>query len=497
MLVNSDFGGEFVGAKFNDQRLSKRLVQIANSLGESCSRSIPSATDGRAEMEATYRFMNNPKVSPGEILEPHRHSTLKRMAQCAVALMVHDTTEINLTRPTRQVSGAGPLSHNSRRGSYLHPLMVFNDEGLALGTVWQQHWARQSIRTGVSHNQKCEDNRKKPIEEKESYRWVQAIRAGRAAAQECPETQCIIVSDSESDIYEVLAEPRELAHGRCLELIVRAAGDRKIETGNGIGDLLAHARSGPCLSRMTIEVSERTPKVKEEKKTSRKCARKARTAEVEVRACRATICCPRNGPRRPSLAYNVVLVEECSPPPDEAAIQWMLITSLPIDTLEDVQKAIQFYCQRWQIEIYFRTLKSGCRIQERYFETLDRWENSLAIYMVIAWKILYLCRLGQKCPDLPCDLIFSESEWQAVYTIVKKSPLPCELPTINEMIRMIASLGGYVDRKSTTPGVQTLWLGLQRVNDFAKAWDAFGPKTRTNIPDEKNLAEKDVWYDEG
>ena len=441
-------------------------------------------------MEATYRFMNNPNVTLGEIMEPHRQLTLKRMAQCRIVVMAHDTTEVNLTRPTQQVSGAGPLSHNSRRGSYLHPLMAFDDQRVSLGIVWQQHWARQSIRSGVSHAEKRKDDRKKPIEEKESYRWVQAIRAGRAAAQECPDTQCVIVSDSESDIYEVLAEPRELDHGRSLELIVRAAGDRKIEAENGIEDLLAYARSGPCLSRMTIEVSKRTPKVKEEKKSGRKCAREARTTEVEIRACKATIRCPRNGPRRPSLTYHVVLVEEHSPPPGEAAIQWMLITSLPIETLEDVEQVIAFYCQRWQIEIYFRTLKSGCRIQERYFETLDRWENSLAIYMVIAWKILYLCRLGQTCPDLPCDLIFSASEWQAVYTIVKKSPLPAEPPTINEMIRMIASLGGYVQRKSTTPGVQTLWLGLQRVNDFARAWDAFGPKNSTNSPDEKKSAKK-------
>lgn len=490
MLNSSDFGDEFVGANFNDLRLSKRLIQIANRLGDNCSRSIPSATESRAEMEATYRFMDNAKVIPEEILEPHRQATLKRVSQCASVLMVHDTTEFNLTRPTQQVLGAGPLSHNSRRGSYLHPLMAFNDEGLAMGLVWQKHWARKSIRTGVSHNQKCKDNRKKPIAEKESYRWVQAIRAGRAAAQECPDTQCTIISDSESDIYEVLAEPRTLEHGRSLELIVRAAGDRKIEAENGIDDLLAHARSGPCLFNLTIEVSKRTPKVQEEKKTSRKCAREARTTEVQVRACSTMIRCPSKGPRRPSLPYHVVLVEEQAPPPGEAAIQWMLITSLPIDTLEDVQQIIRFYCHRWQIEIYFKILKSGCRVQERYFETIDRWENSLAIYGVIAWKILYLCRLGQKCPNLPCNLVFSDSEWQAVYTIVKKSPLPAEPPTINEMVRMVATLGGFVNRKSSTPGVQTLWLGLQRVNDFARAWDAFGPKTSPPSPDEKILGKK-------
>jgi hypothetical protein len=170
-----------------------------------------------------------------------------------------------------------------------------------------------------------------------------------------------------------------------------------------------------------------------------------------------------------------VLVEEASPPEGEAPIQWVLITSLPIDTIEQVKQIVSYYCHRWQIEIYFRVLKSGCRVQERYFETMPRLENCLAMYVVIAWKILYLCRLGQECPDLPCDVVFTDSEWKAAYTIVKHKPAPSQSPTLNEMIRLIASLGGYVIRKNTNPGTQTLWFGLQRLNDLATAWDTFGP----------------------
>ncbi len=318
--------------------------------------------------------------------------------------------------------------------------------------------------------------RSKPIEEKESIRWVEGVCAAVEVACECPRTQCIAISDSESDIYEVLAEPRVLDEDRQLELIVRAAGDRNLADGQD--KLLSSVRSTPCLYRATVDVSKRRQKTKATTKSPRKCSREARLAEVEVRATRVTIRAPRNGPCRPSLVYNVVLVEELSPPAGEAPIQWILITSLPIDTIEDVQRIVGYYCHRWQIEIYFRVLKSGCRIQERYFETMPRLENCLAIYIVIAWKILYLCRLGQECPDLPCDIVFSESEWKAVYTIIKHKSPPSQPPTINEMIRLIASLGGYVIRKTTNPGTQTLWLGLQRVYDLANAWDTFGPGSR-------------------
>ena len=471
MVVSSRFGEEFVGIDFGDQRLSQRVVRIADCLGKFCRSSIPAATGPRAEMEAVYRFMDNPKVSPQKLLGPHRQATLERITQCDVAILVQDTTELDVTRPSQQVAGAGPLSHEARRGSFYHPLIAFNAEGVALGTVWHKHWVREAICTDRTAAEKRVDNRSKSIEEKESFRWLEGVRAALDVANRCPETQCIVVGDSESDIYEVLAEPRETEHGRKLEILVRSTHDRNLEVEEGEDKLLARVRSTPCLFRLTIDVSKRTQKTNVKKKSPRKSSREARLAEVEVRASSVVIRSPRNGPRRPSIACNVVLVEEASPPAGEPAIQWLLVTSLPIDRIEEVRQIIHYYCQRWQIEIYFRTLKSGCRIQERYFETMNRLENCLAIYSVIAWRILYLCRIGEECPDLPCDIIFSDSEWKAVYAIIHHKQPPREA-----IIRiMVLILGGYVIRKSTRPGTQTLWLGLQRVYDLASAWETFGP----------------------
>lgn len=475
-MVSSGLAEEFIGVDLNDQRLSKRLIRIADRLGKYCQASIPAAADGRAEMEAIYRFVDNEKVSPQKLTSRHRQATLERIGQCVVALLVQDTTELDVTRPTQQVQGAGPLTHDSRRGSLYHPLMAFDAEGLALGTVWNKHWVREAIHTNRTAAEKSADNCRKPIEDKESFRWLEGVRAALDVARECPQTQCIVMADSEADIYDVLAEPRVTEAGRRLEILVRAAGDRNLEEDDK--KLLSSVRSTPCLYRATVDVSRRTQKTNVKDERPRKRSRDARLAEVEIRATRVTIRSPRNRPKRPSLTYNVVLVEETAPPEGEVPIQWILITSLPIDTLEDIQRIVGYYCHRWHIEIFFRTLKSGCRIQERYFETMNRLENCLAIYIVIAWKILYLCRLGQECPDLPCDVIFSDSEWKAVYTIVKHKPAPSQPPTLNEVIRLIASMGGYVIRKTTTPGTQTLWLGLQRVHDLANAWDTFGPGSR-------------------
>ena len=158
------------------------------------------------------------------------------------------------------------------------------------------------------------------------------------------------------------------------------------------------------------------------------------------------------------------------------------MTTLPLDTDEQVRAAVEYYCVRWGIEVYFKTLKSGCRIEERQFEFLRRELNAIAVYMLVAWRVMLLCRLGRECPDLDCEVLFETSEWKAVYTVVKRSDPPSKPPRLNEIIRMIASLGGYVPRTNTEPGTQTLWIGLQRMHDFANCYDSFGPPRRTHGP---------------
>lgn len=474
MIVAGEFADEFAGAEFGDSRLSRRLQRIAQCMEERPTASIPAATDGRAEMEAAYRFFDNPSVTPGKILAPHRHATLERVRQCDVVILAQDTTELDLTRPTQQVVGTGPLTHDSRRGSYYHPLVAFSDEGLALGTVWHKHWVREKIHSGRSAADKNREIKKTPIEEKESIRWVEGLRAARDVAQQCPSTQCIAVSDSESDIYELLVEPRITDSGNTLQLIVRASSDRSLSESDE--KLLATVRATNCLYTCLVDVSQRKQKTNVKKTSPRTMSRDARVATVEVRATTVTLSPPpRHDRKLAPVTINVVLVDETNPPDGQPPIQWILLTTLPIDSSDAVQKIVSYYCIRWQIEIYFKTLKSGCRVEERYFERMGRLENCLAVYLVVAWKILYLCRLGRDCPDLDCELVFTPSEWKAVYMIVKHQAPPATPPTLNEMIRMIASLGGYVIRKKTNPGTQTLWLGLQRVHDLSRAWTSFGP----------------------
>jgi hypothetical protein len=365
-------------------------------------------------------------------------------------------------------------------GLHYHPLVAFTSEGLCLGTLWNKCWARKKI--DKQHTNAEKENRRKaiPIDEKESIRWVEGVRAARKVAELCPQTKCVCVADSEADIYEVLAEPRTSLAGE-LHLLVRACQDRGLNDQSGC--LLKAVRATPCLAHNMLNVSSRKPKI-EIKKSKRQAARDARIANVEIRATTVTLRPPPRPDRKlPVTTFNIVLVEEVSPPAGAEPIRWVLVTTLPIDDVEQVQLIVQYYCVRWQIEVYFRTLKSGCRVESRYFERVGRLLNCLAIYSITAWKILYLCQLSRECPDLDCEVVFDPSEWKSVYMAVHKKDPPKTPPSLNVMVRMIASLGGYVIRKSTQPGTQTLWIGLQRLHDLSTAWNVFGPPSR-----EKNFA---------
>ncbi len=182
---------------------------------------------------------------------------------------------------------------------------------------------------------------------------------------------------------------------------------------------------------------------------------------------------------------NAVLVTEPNPPPGVEPIEWLLLTDLPIGTVEDVLRVIDYYTCRWQIEIYFRVLKSGCKVEESQLETAARFEPYLAMNMIVAWRVMHVMMLGRECPELPCDIAFDDDEWRAVYAMVKKQTPPAQPPSMKTMVGLIASLGGWLGRKCDgQPGPKAMWVGIQRMTDLAAGWRARGEHSadRRNLP---------------
>ena len=467
---------EFETIDLKDKRLNRRAKKVLTALGERPTASIPAACGGHTEMVATYRLFENAKVTFDTVLSPHLEQTKKRVAGNPVVLFVQDTTELDLTRPGSHVTGVGPMDGLSRQGAFVHLQHAFTDDGIPLGTASAYVWARSPDEPGMTQSKKLKRRRAAHIEAKESFRWIQGLRAVRAISEYAKDTTCICIADSEADIFEMFTESRSTDRGGQIDWIIRACQDRVVDAGTAESQetrLREAAAAGPALSTKTIEVRARTSMVANEKR-ARLQSRNDRKAIVTIRAATVTLLPPkRAGGKAIPVTVNVVLVREDQPPEGEIAIEWVLVTTLPIGDMEAVEAIIKYYEQRWSIEVFFRTLKSGCRVEERRFENLDRLLPCIAIYLIVAWRTLLLCRLGRACPDISCATIFEPSEWKSVYAKTTKKTPPGQPPRLNEMIRMIAQLGGYVNvpGREDMPGVQTLWLGMQRMRDLAWAWD--------------------------
>jgi hypothetical protein len=459
-----------------DKRLDVRLRIVLSQLAEHPAASIPAACGGWAETTAAYRLFDNDKVTFEDVIEPHLESTQIRIAAQPVVLFVPDTTEINLTRPQQQVVGAGPLDGGTRCGVLLHLTHAFTPDGTPLGTVQAIPWTRDEDKRSSSVQTRAE-RAAKPIEEKESFRWLLSMQRAREEARRQPQTQIVYVADSEADIYEVIAEGME--EPRSADWILRSCQDRALVDDReepSLDYLREQLLTEPVLYRKQLKIRGREAKVACEDR-GRRQPRKSRDAIVEVRAGQVSLRAPeRKEGQLPDVTVNAVLVTEANPPDDDIPLEWILLTSLPIDTIDQVCLIVTYYCTRWMVEVFFRTLKSGCRIEGRRFERVDRFLACLAVYLIVAWRVLYVCRLGRSCPEISCEALFEPAEWQSVYVVVKREKLSKRPPKLQEMVRMIAQLGGYVNRKRhDEPGPQTIWLGLQRLHDIALCWNVFGP----------------------
>lgn len=475
---------EMKTADLEDKRLNERLCKVLSALGERPTASIPAACGGLGEMTAAYRFFDNEKVTYESILTPHAERTLERIAAQPVVLLVQDTTELDFTRPQQQMTGAGSLDGSDRCGALLHPLVAFTPDGTPLGTCWATMWTREEP-TEETRAEKQRHRRLTPIEEKESQRWIDGLRQARRVAEQVPNVKCVCIADSEADIYELFAEPR--GAGR-VEWLVRACQDRAVRedaenTEHPARNIREAVEAQPVLFRQEISVRGRGQTKISCDNRERRQPRESRKAQVEVRATTVTLRgAARPGGRLPDVAVNVVQVREVDTPAGDVPVEWMLITSLPIAEVEQVRQIVQYYAVRFMIEVLFRVLKSGCRVEQRRFEHLSRMLPCVAIYLIVAWRTLMVCRLGRSSPGLNCEAIFDPAEWKSVWMTVQGKKPPRRAPKLAVMLTLIAQLGGYVNYPSRDdpPGPQTIWLGLQRMYDLALAWNTFGPGAARN-----------------
>lgn len=448
---------ELQGIDLLDRRLNQRASQLLERLSADPCASVNAACQGWGETQAAYRFFDNPRVTPERLLEPHRQATLRRIAAEEVVLLVQDTTELDYS--THPAEGMGSLDWQQRRGFYDHTTLALTPDGLCLGVLNVHLFSRDGKTLG-----KSQQRRNDPIETKESFRWLEGYRLACDLAA-TNQTQVVSVADCEADLYDIFveAERREPT----ADFVIRAKVDRRLperDTEAG-GDVYLsawnHVATTEPIATRTLTL-ERTPQ------------RKARTATLEVRARRLTLKTPHARRDDPQVTLGLVLVEEVDGPEDGTAVRWKLLTSLPVESANDTLRVLDYYTARWGIEVFFRVLKTGCRVEDIQLETSQRLQNCLMLYKIIAWRVLYLTYLGRECPNLPCSAVFADVEWRPTWQIATGKQPPEDPPPLNTFLQQLAQLGGHNNRsQDAPPGPHALWIGLRRMTDFAIAWQSF------------------------
>jgi hypothetical protein len=437
---------EFAGVDLGDVRLNRRLSLVAARLGSSPQASIPQACRGWAEVKAAYRLFEHESVSGDEVLAPHLERTLERMRAHRVVLCVSDTTEVDFSRHPR-TSGLGPLSYEFQAGFLLHPVLAVTPDRLCLGVLGAQWLVRDPATLGTSVATK----KKRPLKDKESNRWPTAFDQVCAHAQKMDGTRLVYVSDRESDVYELLLKATQAP----VDLVLRSNQDRALADGRHLHDVAANA---PVFGTVEIAVP-------------RSHDRPARTATLILRAERVILRPPyRLGETLPPITLTVLRAREEHPPNGHQALDWILLTNRSATTLDEATTLLEWYVCRWQIEIYFRVLKAGCSIESLQLADFDRLQVAIAIYLIVAWRIQFLISQGRDAPDLPCDALFDPDEWKAAWIVAKRTPPPDQPPKLQDMIRMVATIGGFLARAGDgQPGPKTIWEGLDRVRYFVIA----------------------------
>lgn len=446
--------------KIGDKRLDNRFRILLDRFSEQPTASIPGACKGWSETIAAYRFFKNDSVKADLILEPHRAATIQRIGSHEVVLMIQDTTELDYTGKN-DIKDLGSLTYESRKGLLLHSTIAITPERLCLGVIdgkFLRDTSEASATKDVPHQQR-------PIEQKESYRWLEGYRLCAKISDQVETTMIVNVADRESDIYEIFEEAQ--SRGNKAEWIIRSSQNRRLD------GQVDKSRKGILKLWQSVEKTQQLGRT--EFILPKSNGRKTKKVVATVKAKRVRLYPPpRKGEKLSVVEVSIVMLKEVNPPSGEKPIEWLLLTSLPVNTLEEALTTIRWYVCRWQIEIYFRILKSGCKVENLQLESANQIKSAVSVFMIVAWRIFYCLMLGREYSNSSCDLVFEDEEWKSVYVIVKGKQAPEKAPPLKEIIIMIAKLGGYLNRKHDgPPGPKTLWLGFQRMADFAIAWKAF------------------------
>jgi len=407
---------EFGNAPIGDCRLSRRLVEIGAGIAEKPGFSYASVVGGdRAKTKAYYRLIEAPDdsaINMTSILLPHREQTIRRMKGQSVVLCIQDGSDLNFNNLS-QCEGLDVIGNNQTgaksRGLHLHSMLAITSDGLPLGVL-----KAKCPEPRAKDKEEKRRTRDIPIEEKKTFCWIEGMRDCMQLKAQMPHTKLINVLDREADFFELFDDQR--CNCSKVDLLVRAQHNRST---TGEHSLFETARRSSIQAQVNVKVPRQSARPKKSKQKAR-AKRLARIAKASVRYVQIELNPPSYMKDKEPISVWVVHVREDKPPAGTDALEWFLLTTLEIKTIDDALNCVKWYCLRWRIEDWHRVLKSGCRVENIAHKTADRLRRAIAINLVIAWRIMLMTLLGREAPGLPAEVLFSDLEIKVLNAYAKK-----------------------------------------------------------------------------
>ena len=449
---------EVEAATFADARLHRRFVGLLRQLAAGVGTTIPQACGGWAGAKAAYRFLANGRVGEADILGGHLAATRDRFsASRGVVLLLQDTTEFTYRRASATAIGVtksvnsgrdaeGRWRHHTLCGLLLHTSLAVTEDGVPLGLTALKIWTRSKFK-GTAALKRAINPTRVPIDGKESIRWLDSLR--RSVHLLGDPGRLVHIADRESDIYELFCLARDLG----THFVVRTCVNRLADDGSRtVATEMAEARVRG-LHRVELRGAEG----------------EAIHVVLEIRARRIHVLPPIGKQRRyPALDLTVLHVTERDPPRGRKPIEWKLLTDLPVRSRREAVEKVRWYAMRWKIETFHKILKSGCRAEESRLRSAERIANLLALFCIIAWRILWLTLAHRADPEAAPQTALSEREIALLDRLAPDAKVgEPEKNTLIVYIRKLARLGGHLGRsRDPPPGIIVLWRGLSRLADI-------------------------------
>lgn len=406
----------------------------------------------RASSKGCYRFFSNVKVTPERIMISHQEKIVERCKALGKDIyVIQDTTTIT---PSQRYGISKDLGHITRKDSsnkdsgchsyLLHNSLCISSDDMPLGLLSQKIYTHNNKSTSLRDSRK-----QRPIEEKESYRWLESLYCCNKLLSDV-DSRVIMISDRESDIYEYLQEANRLEQ----KVILRSFTNRNTTIkGIKLSDFLSNLISCGSYSFIDHNYNNHNIDVFYGKVTFKSPNRSKKSTSFALS----------------NISYNVIYAKESNV--NEDGIEWILLTNIDINDYKQALEIIKAYSKRWHIENFHKVLKTAFRIEDIRLESYEKIQKLATLLSIIAYRLYYLVHIGRIAPNKSCTTLLSKYEWQSLCLQVKNS-IPKTAPSISQAITYIAIMGGYFNRKSDPkPGLIPIWRGWRKLNNIASFFE--------------------------